>query len=470
MVFSKSPRANRSLTDQFARHIIRKQYLLLTDRPVPRAPFTTVSALVRVGDKYVSRPLHAAGDRAETRFAIVSSEAPNVTLVRAEPVTGRTHQIRVHAADKGFPILGDPLYGGTSAARLHLHAAELSLRHPATTQWMTFKAAPDFAADSRLALRHALVSSETTDAYRLAHGAADGAPGHYVERLGEYLLSQSESPEPGPGVFAHAGALKPRGVYHKVLNRQVRRAAVDEASARLVQGDAAPDGFVVRENGVKFELSFREGYSVGLFLDQRDNRRRLLSGHVAANFPLLSQPPPGASGRPEMLNVFAYTCGFSVCAALNGLRATSLDLSRKYLDWGRRNFELNGLDPAAHDFLFGDAFDWLKRLARKERRFEVVVLDPPTFSQSRESGVFRAEKDYGRLFELALPLLKPHGVILASTNAASLEPERFLGQLSGAAQRVGRQVVRRHYVPQPPDFPVSREEPAYLKTVWLEIA
>ena len=106
----------------------------------------------------------------------------------------------------------------------------------------------------------------------------------------------------------------------------------------------------------------------------------------------------------EILNVFAYTCGFSVCAARAGARTTSLDLSKKYLEWGRRNFALNGLDPAAHDFIYGDAFDWLRRLAKKGRAFDAVVLDPPTFSQSKEHGTFRAEKDYGKLVTAALPV------------------------------------------------------------------
>ncbi|MDO8943479.1 MAG: class I SAM-dependent methyltransferase, partial [Desulfobacterales bacterium] len=179
-------------------------------------------------------------------------------------------------------------------------------------------------------------------------------------------------------------------------------------------------------------------------------------------------PLYGSDGSPEVLNVFAYTCAFSVCAALGGARATSLDLSRKYLDWGRRNFALNNLDPTAHDFIYGDAFDWLKRLAKKARRYDVVVLDPPTFSQSKEHGIFRAEKDYGMLAQTALPLLKAGGVLLASTNAASLVPEKFLAQVRAAIASAGRQIVREHYVPQPPDFPICRAEPAYLKTVWFK--
>src|SRR6185295_14473779 len=100
--------------------------------------------------------------------------------------------------------------------------------------------------------------------------------------------------------------------------------------------------------------------------------------------------------------------------------------SKKYLEWGRCNFALNGLDPAAHDFIYGDVFDWLRRLAKKRRSFDAIVLDPPTFSQSKEHGVFRAEKDYGRLVTTSLPLLKPGGVLFASTNTAGLEPEDFV--------------------------------------------
>ena len=84
--------------------------------------------------------------------------------------------------------------------------------------------------------------------------------------------------------------------------------------------------------------------------------------------------------------------------------------------------------------------------------------------------MFRAEKDYGKLVTAALPALKPDGILLASTNAAELLPEKFLDQIHTAVRSVKRKVVQQHYVPQPPDFPISRAEPAYLKTVWLRIA
>jgi 23S rRNA (cytosine1962-C5)-methyltransferase len=148
---------------------------------------------------------------------------------------------------------------------------------------------------------------------------------------------------------------------------------------------------------------------------------------------------------------------------------TSLDLSKKHLDWGRRNFVLNHLDPAGHDFIYGDAFEWFRRLAKKGRLFDNIILDPPTFSRSKESGVFRVERDYGTLVKAALPLLKPGGTLLASANAVTLEPEKFLEAIDRALEEKRRRSVARQYIPQPPDFPVHRAEPAYLKTVWLRI-
>jgi len=396
----------------------------------------------------------------------------NWQAVEAQPLTGRTHQIRAHAAQAGFAILGDTLYGGSPACRVCLHACELTLQHPASGVEMSWVAPVDFNADARALLRSRLIDLELTNAYRLIHGASDGWPGWYVDRLGDYLLSQGEqllSASQREELHRLASRHSARGTCHKRLTRQVRRTSASEAAPQLVSGEAAPGRIMIRENGVPFALSLAEGYSTGLFLDQRDNRRRLLTGHIAADFPLLDPGRSAFTPTCRVLNVFAYTCGFSLCAARAGAHTTSLDLSKRYLDWGRSNFELNGLEHAGHEFVSGDAFDWLRRLAKRKRLFELVLLDPPTFSQSKVSGVFRAEKDYGKLVQAALPLLASGGVLLASTNAAGWPPEEFLGVVKAAIRAGGRSLIREHYVPQPPDFPISRSEPAYLKTVWLRI-
>lgn len=484
LVFGKTPLANRSLTEQFATRTVRKKYLLLTDRDVRKKEFTLKTKIARAGGRYLSSP---HGEPAETRFAaaVCDRRKPDAemaavkgccyNLVEAFPLTGRTHQIRVHAAELGFPVLGDTLYGGTSFHRVCLHAHEISFHHPATNEQVSLTAPADFMADTRVAMRAAIIEPQQTDSFRILHGASDGRPGWYVDRLGEFLLSQSEKPlsteqekqlqalltqphRPPPLADRLTGA------YHKILSRHLGRSTPAANSPQLLLGKGAPEQFIVRENGMKYELSFNEGYSVGLFLDQRDNRRRFLTGHIAADLEL----GPWTSDF-GLLNCFAYTCGFSVCAALGGAKTTGLDLSKKYLEWGKRNFALNGLDPAAHDFIYGDAFDWLRRFARRGRRFDAVALDPPTFSRSKEHGTFQAEKDFGRLAKAALAVLKPDGILFAATNAATLKPEDFLAMISAAARSAGRKILHQHYAPQSPDFPITRAEPGYLKTVWLRI-
>lgn len=475
MVFGKTPTANRSLTEQFTARTAKKKYLLLSDRPVNFEEKVARSSLVRSGEKYLSRPLHPGGETAETQFTLQGRAASNSRwlMLTAEPLTGRTHQIRVHAAEHGFPILGDTLYGGTDAARVYLHAAELTIAHPATHERITFAAPCAWDSTANVAFQYggrtAVIDPQQTDAFRLIHGSSDSYPGLYLDKLGDHLLAQSEEDITDAQrelLATLASKHGSRGVYGKHLNRNVRRVAGAESSPRLLFGEAAPERFTILENSLRFELSFAEGYSVGLFLDQRDNRRRFLSNHVAAHFPLFPKGPGGA----EILNCFSYTCAFSVAAARAGARTTSLDLSKKYLEWGKRNFTLNELDPARHDFIYGDAFDWMRRLAKKGRLFDGVILDPPTFSQSKESGTWQAEKQYGRLVDAALPLLKPSGVLLASTNAAKLEPEKFLAAIDGSIKHHQRKILQQHYVPQPPDFPISREEPAYLKTVWVRVS
>jgi 23S rRNA (cytosine1962-C5)-methyltransferase len=467
LLFTKSSRASRSLASQFAERSVAKRYLFLTDRPVPEAPQHLRSVLVRAGHRSVSRPPYPGGEIAETHFQLLSSQ-PGQSLVEARPITGRPHQVRVHAAELGFPVLGDSEYGGSPASRLCLHAEQLCILHPVSQQPVVFQVNADFSADPRLTLRLALVHSEETTACRILHGAADGHPGWYVDRLGDQLLSQSALPlTPGQEQLLQAwmSSLHCSGASHKVLHRQPPPPGAPAAHPIPTHGLAPPRRFTIRENQRLFHLDFEEGYSVGLFLDQRDNRRRLLTGHVAAGFPLLLHHRAAAT----VLNTFAYTCAFSVCAASVGAHTTSIDLSRKYLDWGQDNFRLNHVDPTPHVFLHGDVFSWLRRLARRSQLYDLVLLDPPTFSRSKESGTFRAETDYPRLVAAALPLLKSGGVLFASSNTAQLEPDRFLDSITDTIRASGRAIQQQHYAPQPPDFPITRSEPAHLKSVWLRI-
>ena len=286
--------------------------------------------------------------------------------------------------------------------------------------------------------RRAPLFTADTNALRLIDGGGDGLAGLTLESYADnWLLATASTAIPAElsGWLRQQG----RACYWKTLDQQQKN------SPRHHCGPERTDPFLIRENGLQFEISFQAGYSQGIFLDQRDNRAELRR-----------RLQPGQ----RLLNTFAYTGAFSVAAASAGAETTTLDLSQPYLDWAKRNFSHNALDPAAHHFCKGDTFHWLRRFAKQGRTFDAIVLDPPTFSRDDQGKVFRAEHDFGSLAALALDVLTPDGWLLCCTNCRSLSAGDFERQILSASRR--RQQIRSS--PMPADF--SGE--AYLKSVWLE--
>jgi 23S rRNA (cytosine1962-C5)-methyltransferase len=229
----------------------------------------------------------------------------------------------------------------------------------------------------------------------------------------------------------------------------------ERTPSQLVSGTAMAERTSIRENGVTFLINFGEGLATGIFLDQRENRRRLLRMPLAGK---------------TVLNTFAYTCAFSVAAATAGAVTTSVDLSKNYLEWGRENFRTNHLDPAGHDFVFGDTFEWLKRFAKRGQHWDVVILDPPTFSTTKKGRAFQAARDYEELAALAMPLVAAGGWLLCSTNQRTLEPEQFESSIRAAARRCGRVMESLEFETVPFDFRLAPKERPYLKTFWAKLA
>lgn len=232
-----------------------------------------------------------------------------------------------------------------------------------------------------------------------------------------------------------------RSLWHKRLEIDHRQAPEHVAGRQF----SAP--FEVTEHGVRFEIDFQAGYSQGLFLDQRLNR-----------LAVRERVRPG----DRILNTFAYTCGFSVVAALAGATTTSVDLSKNYLEWGKRNFQRNGLSPGDHFFTRGDTFDWFRRWDKSGIRFDGIVLDPPTFSRNSKGKVFRVGNDLGELIELARGVLNPGGWLLCCTNFRGIAAWDFESLARAAAGRGAKLETR----PMPPEFTAE----AYLKTVWVDLA
>jgi 23S rRNA (cytosine1962-C5)-methyltransferase len=438
MVFGKTRAANQSLTKQFEQHTVQKVYLLLSTVRPTRTKFW------------------AKSPNTVTEFEVIQAHG-DYFLVQAKPQTGKTHQIRRHAADCGFPILGDAQYEGHPAPRLMLHAHQLGFAHPATGERVSFEASVPRAFDEVDALVAATefrepLFGEQTNAFRLISGEADGFPDVIVDSYDGNLLIQWQT----QAATEHAAELieqlrsecQPRAIYSQQVTKQERTAP------RLVHGTDRVERTPIRENGLTFLVNFGEGLATGLFLDQRENRRRLLA-----------MPLHGKT----VLNTFAYTCAFSVAAAKAGAVTTSVDLSKNYLEWGRENFRANGLDPAAHEFVFGDAFEWLKRFARRGQRWDVIILDPPTFSTTKKGRVFQAARDYEELASLALPLVAPGGWLLCSTNQRTLEPEPFEKSIRAAAERSQRVMESLEFETLPFDFRLAPKEHAYLKTFWARL-
>ncbi len=190
---------------------------------------------------------------------------------------------------------------------------------------------------------------------------------------------------------------------------------------------------VVSEAGLKFEVDLHSYLDTGLFLDHRETRA------------LVRQQ---AAGR-RMLNLFAYTGSFSVYAAAGGaLATTSVDLSNTYQAWTRHNLELNGFSADDHQTERADVFEYLERAVRERRLFGLIVLDPPSFSNSKKmQEILDVQRDHRRLIEACLALLTPNGELYFSTNRRrfKLDPElEALGGCEEITRRTLPEDFKRH--------------------------
>jgi len=312
--------------------------------------------------------------------------------------------------------------------------------------------------EQALALRSGHVDLAETSAYRLVNGEGDGLPGLTVERYGDHLMVQLYSAAWKPHLPLLTSALQnllsPAGIYEKFRPQQTRELAAAGDSkrySRLLAGAPAPGRQSVQENGLNFLVELEAGLNTGLFLDQRENRRELM----------------GRMRGKRFLNLFAYTGAFSVAAAAAGAeRVVSVDASAPYLEWAQENFGANRLNPRRHGFVVGDCFAVLGEMGRQKERFDVVLMDPPSFSTTAKSR-FTTRQGTAELVAAALPLLHPGGLLITSSNHQKVDLADYLKELRrGALQAgVGLRVIRT--VGQPADFPfpVTFPEGRYLKYV-----
>ncbi len=314
-----------------------------------------------------------------------------------------------------------------------------------------------------LALREPLLQSKTTTGYRLVHGENDGLPGLVLDRYGEMLVMKLYTAAWAPHLPDLVEALTGVVPVQDIVLRLSRGAQRTGAALGLTDGIAlagrVPERAVTfREAGLTFEVDVLQGQKTGFFLDQRDNRAEL-ARHTRGK---------------RVLDVFAYTGGFSVAAARGGAtEITSLDASEPALKAAQRNFALNKKErlvaKAKHQVMAGDAFKLLEQLGARRQRYEVVVIDPPSFAKTRRE-VEKALAAYRQLTTLGLAVLAPGGTLMISCCSGQVEANDFYAAVHHAAGRSRRVLRELARTGQPIDHPISFREGAYLKSVFASAA
>ncbi len=354
----------------------------------------------------------------------------------------------VEIRSKGGELLGRALASkGWLAARVYRHDDG-----PLDQAWL------DGVLDQAAQLRDQLIGPETTG-YRLVNGENDGLPGIRVDWWNHFAVITLDAPGAGRLVPMIASWLdrnrRPRGVYLCYRPDPRDRVDIDKASPPpgLVSGHAPAAPVRVSERGMSILVDPDKGPDVGLYADMREVRAFL---------------EPHWGGR-RVLNTFSYTGAFSVAAGLGGaVDVVSVDLSSRYLDRAEENWAANDLDPDVHEVVCMDVFKALDRFRRTDRMFDLVILDPPSFSHSKE-GIWSAKRDWPRLVAAAARVLEPGGWLLTASNQGELSPRDYTGMLQQGFKKAGRSAQRLYKGGQGPDFPAATwfPEGSYLKvSVW----
>ena len=387
------------------------------------------------------------------------------SIYQAKIHRGRTHQIRRHAAFAGIPILGDRQHGGDRFARLCLHCQEvqwpdMEVWHAPRPAWFSALLSGVSKATRAVALaenRYPFLSG-VADCCRLIHrGEMDISIDKYGEYLcitgyDETLSAQNILDQCGDIPQLLCAASDCRGGVVKTNRRDPHKRTL---FADMVSfGETSPDPFYVEEHGVQFEVGLNGSQHVGLFLDQRDSRRRIAMRAQDA----------------RMANLFAFTCSFSIHAIACGAREViSVDLAGGCLNRGRRNLERNGLkERGISRFIKDDVRKWLGRQVRKKQQkpdefesFDLVVCDPPVFAMGGKGKRFQVEKEWAGLVRDVATILSTDGVALFANNHRAGKEKKYFELLQGVFHRVTR-------LNPPLDFPVQKGHPAHVRIYWCE--
>jgi 23S rRNA (cytosine1962-C5)-methyltransferase len=297
-------------------------------------------------------------------------------------------------------------------------------------------------------LLRASLRDQGVTGYRLIFGEADALPGIVVDLYGEFAVLVTYSKSLG----ALAARLGPVVARVTGCRGVVRRFKSDEGvELRPLFGEMPPEVLYVEEHGMKLLARSRSGQKTGLFFDHRENRAYVKR----------------AARGCRVLNLYSYTGGFSVAAALGGAKSvTSVDIAAPAILDAEENFRLNGLAEFPHRAVAQDVIAFLEGAKKSGEKYDLIVCDPPSFAKNRTQ-LRAAEKAYRRVMGEALGVVSPGGLFCAASCTSQIGPEAFRHALCDAARkaRVRFQIV--HDIGQPSDHPVlvGHEEGRYLKFI-----
>lgn len=295
-----------------------------------------------------------------------------------------------------------------------------------------------------------------TTAYRLFNGEGDGIGGLTIDYFdGYYMVSWYSE-----GIYSMKHHVY--GVLDKIVNAKAvyEKKRFDTKGQYIDQDDyvsGTPGDFpiIVKENGMNFAVDLNDGAMTGVFLDQRDVRAALRDKYSEGN---------------HVLNTFSYTGAFSVAALSGGaVKTTSVDLAKRSLAKTIEQFSVNGIDYEAQDIKVMDVFDYFRYAKRHELKFDVVVLDPPSFARSKKY-TFSSAKDYTALLQDAIAITEKKGFIVASTNNASFSMKKFKTFIDEAFKTSGTKYKILEESSLPKDFRTNRDYPEfnYLKVCIIQ--
>jgi len=347
-----------------------------------------------------------------------------------------------------FQAIG--LYDPTSAIRVRI----LQARDPAIINMDWFQNKLIIASQ----LRKSLDKTNTTG-YRLVHGENDGMPGLIIDRYDETLVLKLYTPAWIPHLKEFCDALAQISPATHLILRLNRST---EKQTKLLHGlsdgmtltlQSPPSLILFKENGLIFESDPIHGQKTGFFLDQRDNRARVEK----------------LSKGKSVLNVFAYTGGFSIYAARGGAKeVVSVDVSAPALEGAIRNMDHNKL-TVPHETIAEDAFEVLARMASQKRLFDVVIIDPPMFAQS-EKQIETALSAYRKLTRLGLSVLRKGGTLVQASCSSRVDGDSFFESVHGSAKEVGRKLKEIERTGHALDHPIGFKEGAYLKCLFAVVS